>query len=35
MNLAAMINEEDTDRVIELLEQNNWDESVLTYLTLC
>lgn len=29
MNLSAMINVEDTDKVIELLEQNNWDESVL------
>lgn len=30
MNLSAMIDVHDTDKVIELLEQNNWDESVCT-----
>jgi hypothetical protein len=27
MNLQAMLNIEDIDRVIELLQQNDWDES--------
>lgn len=27
MNLSAMLNIEDLDRVIKLLEENNWDES--------
>lgn len=26
-NLSAMLNTEDVDKVIELLQQNNWDES--------
>lgn len=29
MNLSAIIDMQDTDKVIELLEQNNWDESVI------
>jgi len=28
MNLQAMLDIEDTGKVVELLEQNNWDESV-------
>jgi hypothetical protein len=28
VNLQAIINCEDVDKVIELLEQNDWDESV-------
>lgn len=31
MNLQAMLDIEDTGKVIELLEQNNWDESVSSY----
>lgn len=27
MNLSAMLNIEDLDKVIKLLEENNWDES--------
>jgi len=27
MNLQAMLNIEDIDKVIQLLEQNDWDES--------
>jgi len=27
MNVQAMLNIEDIDKVIQLLEQNNWDES--------
>lgn len=27
MNLSAMLNIDDLDRVIKLLEENNWDES--------
>ena len=27
MNLSAMLNIEDLDRVIKLLEENDWDES--------
>ena len=26
MNLQAMINIDDIDKIIQLLEQNNWDE---------
>lgn len=28
MNLQAMLDIDDTGKVVELLEQNNWDESV-------
>ena len=28
MNLSAMLNIDDLDRVIKLLEENNWDESL-------
>ena len=28
VNLQAIIGEDDVDKVIALLEQNNWDESV-------
>jgi hypothetical protein len=28
MNLAAILSMDDMDKVIELLEQNNWDEGV-------
>ena len=27
MNLSAMLNIDDLDKVIKLLEENNWDES--------
>ena len=29
VNLQAILNIEDVDRIIELLEQNNWDETVI------
>lgn len=32
VNVQAILNIEDVDKVIELLEQNNWDESVFKYL---
>ncbi len=28
VNLQAIINEEDVDKIITLLQQNDWDESV-------
>ena len=28
INLQAMLNIDETDKVIELLQQNEWDESV-------
>jgi hypothetical protein len=31
VNLQAILNIEDVDKVIELLEQNNWDETVIIY----
>jgi hypothetical protein len=29
VNLQAILNIEDVDKIIELLEHNNWDESVI------